>query len=56
MKTQKTFNGSYAIENAIDWLANLQRCFYVKSATLKSYKIKTKYYTEWKCQVTARYN
>ena len=57
VKKTKTFEGRYSPTDseAIEWLLNLSKCFYIKKATLKSYITKTAYTKRYKCKVNVQY-
>lgn len=52
---QTTFYGTGCEEKAINRLTNIERCFTILSASLKTYDIKTPFGLEMRCRLKLRY-
>jgi hypothetical protein len=57
MKKQITFESRYSTQegNALDWLRNLSRCFFIKKIKMRSYERITKWDKKYCTQVEVEY-
>lgn len=57
MKKEITFSSLYESNDnkAISWLSDLSKCFTIKKASIKSYKIKTKYTSRNCCKLKVEF-
>lgn len=57
MKKEITFEGDYLQDSkAIEWLSNLEKCFMIKKASIKSYTKETKYTKKHATKVIVEYD
>ena len=59
MKKQKTFDGKYCLDNALEYLKHLKECFEIRKAKLICYKSKRRYIwggANLRCKLEVSYN
>lgn len=58
IEKEVTFESEYGQRDtqAIQWLLDLAKCFTIRSASLKTYIVETKYTKKYRCKLKVRFD